>query len=175
MHSLHLLPMVREFKRKKTTLLLQTTKSCRGLLTISLGAWGGVPAPRPQSINGKGTVNAKKKKAQRSATILWIWSRSRERNWKTSTETTRDREQTEETIMDFLVTCLVWCSCNHGRSTSILVSFTGMVTVDGQNKKKLQWKIKHRLSYRRCLYSVQGMARWWKTIYSIHSEISQRP
>ena len=49
MYSLHLLPMVRKFKRKKTTLLLQTTESCGGLLTISLGARSVVPATRPQS------------------------------------------------------------------------------------------------------------------------------
>jgi len=48
--------MVRKFKRKKTTLLLQTTKSCGGLLTISLGAWSVVPATRPQSRTKKGTV-----------------------------------------------------------------------------------------------------------------------
>ena len=52
MYTLHLFPMVGEFKRKKTTLLLQTTKSY-GLigrfLTISLGARSVVPATRPQS------------------------------------------------------------------------------------------------------------------------------
>ena len=100
-----------------------------------LGALGRSPSSSPSIINGKGTVvNAKKKSTKRNKT-QWIWSRSHGGTSQTTNRETRDREQTEETNMDFLVTCLVWCSCSHNCRTRILVSFTGMV---GEIKTKLQ-------------------------------------